>query len=109
MADNMMGKLKDHEVSVELQFYFNPSNDAGRGGGFLRTQAYSFYVFLLFDKSASKRHRWVLRDGESNLRDGEYIYCAGRIVGKLKDFLINKAGYEPDMTMDKCPIRGCYW
>lgn len=103
LADNMMGRLRDHGVFVELQFYFNPATEAA-GAGLLRTQAYSFYVFLLFDESARKRHKWALKDGKPSFRDSEYIYCAGRIIGKLKSFLVTKAGYEQDTPSDKCPI-----
>ncbi|OTB19341.1 hypothetical protein K445DRAFT_8391 [Daldinia sp. EC12] len=62
----------------------------------LDKKSYSFYIFLMFARSATKRHSWAYEDGEIKLKEDQFIHCTARIIGQLQDRFMTKAGYEPD-------------
>ncbi|KAI2462793.1 hypothetical protein F4781DRAFT_441757 [Annulohypoxylon bovei var. microspora] len=101
---NQLRPLLEHGVFIELSFFLNRKDDH-KPPDLVKRGSYSFYIFLLFDESARKRHAWVFTDDKMKLRDDQYIFCSGHIIGQLKDKFISRAGYEAKTPSNQCPIH----
>ncbi|XDG06035.1 hypothetical protein ABKA04_005650 [Annulohypoxylon sp. FPYF3050] len=104
LRTNNMKQLLHYGFFVELQYFLNRTEE-GPPTDMLKRGAYSFYVFVLFDDSAMKRHSWAINEGRLKLKEDQHVYCSGRIIGQLKQEYVIRAGYEADTISERCPIH----
>ncbi|OTB19211.1 hypothetical protein K445DRAFT_372987 [Daldinia sp. EC12] len=50
--------------------------------GLARRRSYSFYIFILLDKTTQKRHAWLVKD-KTKIQSGNYVYYSGRVIGQI--------------------------
>ncbi|KAI1483551.1 hypothetical protein F4774DRAFT_405555 [Daldinia eschscholtzii] len=71
--------------------------------GLARRRSYSFYIFILLDKTTQKRHAWLVKD-KTKIQSGNYVYYSGRVIGQILEQHIIHAGNEPNTPSGHRPI-----
>ncbi|OTB16585.1 hypothetical protein K445DRAFT_311856 [Daldinia sp. EC12] len=87
---------------VELQYYLNRQDDAGLHD-LPKKGTYSFIVWVFLDERTRRRHSWVAND-KSKPQIGQYIYCTGRIIGKLNQSAIQAVGNQEGTDPQHSPV-----